>query len=84
MLREDLGMEPAVGLERSRFPSAGGEAPAQDDEGRDHDPSRRSLDHRLGIEAARAGLDVIVASSWERRFLEGPAAEIPVVDLSAR
>ena len=81
MMREDLGMELAVELRRGRFAEGEGENARQAvDPGRRHDPSVRTVNAHIGAEVAGRGLDVVVASSWERSALAGDAASVPFVE----
>jgi nitrogenase molybdenum-iron protein alpha/beta subunit len=81
MLRDDLGMDVAAEVRRSRFPAEGDPTAAErDDPARTFDPSVRTWNETLERESRGAGLDVVVGSAWERNVLQPSVAGLPFVE----
>jgi len=74
MVTDDFGMDVVASLVRNRGEEGG------DSLEENSDPSVRLLNQQISQVIDRAGLDVIVGSTWERNALHEGAARLPFVE----
>lgn len=78
MFVEDFGIEVAAAFRRSRFREGEEElGVTSNDFERMHDPSVATFGDRVLAEVARRGLDLVVASAWEKAVLDDDGLKVP-------